>query len=123
MTTRGGSPGYRPRTAGGGRHDDLNALTRDGGDPGDEARVKATWYLVRTGNADLLQMLGLVADPVAEQARKAKALVETGQRPWSKRAATPGSCPLCGNRLPKSGVCRKTLRCREVAARKEVEEQ
>jgi len=65
----------------------------------DAARADAVTYLERTGNSDLLPILGLVADPVAERARRAKALVDMGSKPWSQRAAGPdwlsrGSMPL-----------------------------
>ena len=85
----------------------------------DAARADAVTYLERTGNSDLLPILGLVADPVAERARRAKALVDMGSKPWSQRAAGPGDCERCGNALPKSGVCRKTMRCRAAAAKEE----
>ena len=59
-------------------------------------RADAAAYLTRTGNADLIEVLGL-ADPAP---------------------AVPverGTCPICGNRLPSHGVCRKRLTCRAAA--------
>jgi hypothetical protein len=41
-----------------------------------ETRADAIRYLSRTGNADVLEALGLVADPVAEERSRAKALAE-----------------------------------------------
>lgn len=94
--------------------------------PGVQARDDATAYLTRTGNADLLPVLGLIDDPVATRRRIEKAHAEVGIKPRSPKPEPPppvarGGCPLCGNKVPKSGVCRKRLVCREAAIRTEVE--
>jgi hypothetical protein len=59
-----------------------------------ETRAAATSYLTRTGNADLLPILGLDADPNAVK------------RP-------PGDCPICGNKLASHGGCNRRKACRE----------
>jgi ribosomal protein S14 len=61
-----------------------------------ETVADATSYLTRTGNADLLPILGLGDDPKVV-----------------KRAT--GDCPICGNKLPSHGVCRKRQTCRKAA--------
>lgn len=43
-------------------------------------QARALRYLERTGNADVAEALGLVADPVADLARRAKALSDMGGR-------------------------------------------
>lgn len=55
-------------------------------------------YLTRTGNADLLPILGLAEDE-------------------ERAAPLPRGyhCAVCENPLPSHGVCRKSARCREVA--------
>ncbi|WIM97825.1 hypothetical protein ACTOB_001379 [Actinoplanes oblitus] len=65
-----------------------------------ETRVAATAYLERTGNADLLAVLGLAAE-----------------QPHPKIPAAPVASGLCprGHKLPKHGVCRKSEACREAA--------
>lgn len=60
----------------------------------DETQAAATRYLTRTDNADLLPILGL-GDPAP--------------------TVVPGNCPICGNRLPSHGVCRRREACREAA--------
>lgn len=65
-----------------------------------ETRAAAGRYLIRSGNADVLVILGLAHDP------------EAIKRPG---IAPGGDCPLCGNRLPSHGVCRRSGRCREAA--------
>lgn len=58
----------------------------------DDVRADATRYLTRTGNTDLLDVLGLVDAPAAPPATQA--------------------CPVCGKPPPWSGVCRRTKACR-----------
>lgn len=63
----------------------------------EETRIKAMWFTCRTGNRDPWEVLGLVGpepDPVPEPL---------------------GDCPICGNRLPSHGVCRRRETCREAA--------
>lgn len=73
-------------------------LARPSDDPGTQA--KAIVYLWRTGNLDLLAALGLDA---ALNARRGPAKPK------------PTRCPICDNKLPKHGVCRKRQACREAA--------
>ncbi|GEM_PF-5684462 len=61
----------------------------------DATRAAAVRVLTRTGNADLLVVLGL----------------DAGARP----VLGPGDCDTCGNRLPGHGVCRRTRQCRDGA--------
>lgn len=86
-----------------------------------ETRAAAVRYLKRTGNADVLEALGLVADPVAEERGRAKALAELKNKRMSPAPgpARAGYCPICQNKLPGHGVCRRSTRCREVAAQRE----
>lgn len=79
-----------------------------------EIRAAATAYLTRSGNADLLPILGLTPDPVAAEmsAAKAKGMLRGHGLP-SARAR--GVCPICQNKLPGHGVCRKRQACREAA--------
>lgn len=49
----------------------VTQLARPSEDP--ETRAAAARYLTRTGNADLLEALGLVVDPVAAERSAAKA--------------------------------------------------
>ncbi|WP_189336335.1 hypothetical protein [Actinoplanes ianthinogenes] len=60
-------------------------------------RALAIQHLERTGNADLLPILGLAAAPPATP------------------EARPGHCPLCHNPLPKTGICRRAIRCKAAA--------
>lgn len=116
MTRQGRSPGHKPRTAAASPADSLSVPRVDGdAKVRAEAQAGALRYLQRTGNADVAQVLGLVPDPVAEQTRRNKALIDLGSKSWS-------ACHICGNRPPRSGICRKTLRCRAEAARKELKE-
>jgi hypothetical protein len=55
-----------------------------------ETRAAATAYLTRTGNADLLPILGLVDGPEPE----------------------PQSCPVCGKQVHSHGGCNRTKECR-----------
>lgn len=71
-----------------------------------EIRAAAASYLTRTGNADLLPILGLVVEPKAIEGGQAKPLAS---------AARPGFCPICQNKLPGHGVCRRSKACREAA--------
>jgi hypothetical protein len=64
--------------------------------PTPEAQADALAYLTRTGNGDLAEVLGLVEPP--------------------PEPVAPGECGLCGNPLPKHGVCRKRIVCRAAAA-------
>lgn len=64
--------------------------------PSPETRADALAYITRTGNADLAEVLGL-AEP-------------------SPEPVTPGECALCGNPLPKHGICRKRIVCRAAEA-------
>lgn len=70
-----------------------------------ETQAAAARYLTRTGNADLLLILGLAEDPEAQPMRLPRGLVRQ----------QAGKCPLCGNYLPSHGVCRRSNRCREAA--------
>lgn len=58
-------------------------------------RPAATRFLERTGNADVLAVLGLVDE--------------------EPEVAPDEGCAICGNKLPSHGVCRKSGRCREAA--------
>lgn len=69
--------------------------------PTPEEQAEALAYLIRTGNKDLAEMLGLV-------------------KPTAK-SAMPGTCGLCGNPLPRSGVCLKRMVCRAAAAKQAAE--
>ncbi len=81
-------------------------------------RADAISYLTRTGNADLLEALGLAADPIAAErsAAKGRAMLyghATGPLPAGETRA--GYCVRCNNKLPGHGVCKRTKRCREAA--------
>lgn len=80
-----------------------------------EAVVKAKWYLLRTGNRDLWEVLGLVDDPVADAARSAKAYRDMSGGHGHVPAARPGYCPICNKKLPGHGVCRRSESCRKAA--------
>jgi hypothetical protein len=86
----------------------------------DEARVKAMWFLYRTGNRDLWEVLGLVDDPVAGAARAARALREMSGGHVPAPVVRPGYCPICQNKVTYSSPCRRTKACREAFARAEV---
>lgn len=71
MTRQGRSPGFKPRVTGGGSMGSSSDTLRVpavgapvGPDGMAATRVKAAWYLVRTGNADLdvLGALGLACE-------------------------------------------------------------
>lgn len=80
-----------------------------------ETRADAASYLTRTGNADLLPILGLTGDPEAAQAQQAKARALLGGR--AAPPMPPGyRCGVCRNRLPTTGACRRSGRCRVVLA-------
>lgn len=66
-----------------------------------ETRLAAARYLVRTGNEDLLVILGLAHDPQAKR------------KPGKGLEARP--CPACGRQMPVKGVCRRERKCRENA--------
>lgn len=61
-----------------------------------EAQAAALRYLRSSGNADVAEALGLVEPPIG--------LPEP-----------LGDCPICGNRLPSHGVCRRRETCRAAA--------
>jgi hypothetical protein len=84
----------------------------------EETRADAISYLTRSGNADVLEALGLVADPIAAERSRAKALAGLNAKaPASRPAADrPGYCVHCNNKLPGHGVCRRGKRCREDAS-------
>lgn len=68
-----------------------------------EALAAATRRVQREPDPDLLmQALGLVDDPVIVARDRAKALTAT-------------LCPICQNRMPAHGVCRRSERCRGAA--------
>lgn len=106
----------------------------------DETRDDASRYLVRSGNADLLAVLGLavevtrapkpapkpVVDPVPALLIDGRRCCEKCREPLAKYrrschrlscspAAVRGVCGICGNRLPGHGVCRRSKACREAA--------
>jgi hypothetical protein len=56
----------------------------------DQTRAEVIAYLDRTGNADLIEILGLAVD------------------------AGPAVCPACKKRPPRSGVCRRLAACRQL---------
>lgn len=82
-----------------------------------EVKAAATRFLERSGNADMLIPLGLVDDPIAAERNQAKAAAQMhGKEP--KPLPTParsGFCPICQNKLPGYGVCRRSGKCREAA--------
>jgi len=128
MTRQGKTRGLR-MTAGG-KLDDEHVLARAGLAERDEARVKAAWYLVRTGNGDLdvLGALGLACD-VCGNAKPGEVCTtclnnpppKVERRRPARPVVRPGCCPLCNNPMPRSGVCRKRLVCRAAAVRAEME--
>jgi len=67
-------------------------LARPTDDPA--TRAAAVRYLTRTGNADVLEVLGLVEAAPARRVAK---------------------CVVCGNKLPSHGVCRRARGCRDAA--------
>jgi hypothetical protein len=82
----------------------------------DEAVVKAKWYLYRTGNRDLWEILGLVDDPVATAARTAKAYRDMSGGHGHVPAARTGYCPTCQNWMNgRTSACRRTMACRKAA--------
>lgn len=84
-----------------------------------ETRSAAARYLTRSGNADVLEALGLTPDPIAEErsAAKARAMLNgKAAGPIPAGQTRPGYCVLCNNKLPGHGVCRRTKRCREAAS-------
>lgn len=89
-------------------------------------------YLERTGNADLLPILGLAPDvPDGAVLVDGYAIHPTCGRPMPKSGrcrqgrqcradddrarALQGLCAICGNKLPGHGVCRRAKACREAA--------
>jgi hypothetical protein len=62
-------------------------------------RADAIRYLKRKGCADLLPILGLADAP-------------------AKPKPATGKCPICGNKLPGHGVCRRRGTCREAARKR-----
>lgn len=68
-----------------------------------ETAAAAARFIVRTREdcAELLMALGLAHDPQAIQR--------------GPEIAPGGDCPICGNKLPAHGVCRRSNRCRESA--------
>lgn len=61
-----------------------------------ETLAAALRYLERSGNADVAEVLGLVEPPL-------------------ELPKPLGDCPICGNRLPSHGVCRRRETCRAAA--------
>jgi len=76
-----------------------------------ETRAAAIRYITRTGNADVLEALGLVADPVAAErtAAKARAMFNGHNLP----PLEPGRCPVCDHRLASHGGCNRRKACRK----------
>lgn len=60
-----------------------------------DTAAAAARYLTRTGNADLLEILGLA-----------------GEQPKPR-----GNCPVCGNGLASHGGCNRRKACREATHR------
>lgn len=82
-----------------------------------EVKAAARRYLIGSGNADMLIPLGLVDDPIAAERNQAKAAAQMhGKEPKPlPTPARPGYCPICQNKLPGHGACRRSGRCREAA--------
>lgn len=87
-------------------------LARPSEDPG--TRAKAIVYLWRTGNLDLLAILGLADDPAAAAKRRemAMAAIHSGGNRNRRRLAV---CPTCRRNMWQvwNGVC-KRADCAEV---------
>jgi hypothetical protein len=79
------------------------------------AVMKAKWYLLRTGNRDLWEVLGLVEDPVAAAGRAAKVLRDHSSTRAPKPVARPAYCPTCHNKVTNARPCRRTMACRKAA--------
>jgi hypothetical protein len=103
-----------------------NVVGRVSDDPGTQA--KAIVYLWRTGNLDLLAVLGLDGErrPLVDGRRACSNCGNGVSRDGRCRRSTcypgllaakqsVGDCPICGNRLPGHGVCRRRQACREAA--------
>ena len=92
----------------------VTQLGRPSDDP--TTRAKAIRYLTRTGNADLLPILGLVdADAALVERRAAKARSMFNGRGVPEDLTAQGySCGICGNPLPMHGFCRRSKACRAV---------
>lgn len=72
-------------------------------------RAAAARYLIRTDNEDLLLILGLTDDPVADERNRARALAEMHGGVLRPEVL----CPTCGRAAPKSGAaCRRSRQCR-----------
>lgn len=89
----------------------------DRGTVDDTTRADAAAFLIRTGNADVLEILGL-PEPVLE--------VDPDQPPADPKPDPPAvraplrlphgaKCPNCANPVPRTGVCRRGKRCKEAA--------
>lgn len=97
-------------------------------------RAAAGRYLIRSGNADPLVVLGLaVESPPQPEPSTPGPLLIGGQRccpacreplmKYRKRchrlscspSAVRGVCDICGNKLPGHGVCRRSNACRAAA--------
>ena len=76
----------------------------------DETRLAAARYLTRTGNADVLEALGLVADPIAARQARAKAMADMSHGYTGARARP--DCPVCHKPAPPRRPCRRTKLCR-----------
>lgn len=83
-------------------------LARPTDDPA--TTVRATWYVVRTGNADVLTALGLGTPAL----HAALGVTDEPARPAADKPVL-GDCPVCGNQPPGHGVCRRRETCREAA--------
>lgn len=78
----------------------------------ENVKADAIAYLTRTGNADILPILGLVADPVAVERALAKAKAGLNSktvppRAHDRRAGAGMFCPVCGRRTQADGRCRR----------------
>ena len=67
----------------------------------DAARQAAADYLTRSGNADLLEILGLA---------------DAAHRP-TQDEPRPSQCHICGHKMPTRGHCRRTGDCSREARR------
>jgi hypothetical protein len=83
---------------------DMETARRDGVRLAPETRTAAARYLERTGNADILPILGLAGEP-EPASRPAKGMALAGR--------VAGTCPVCGNRLASHGGCNRRKACRE----------